>query len=88
MVEEKPEKKYNWQQTMWVLAVGGQAGLILAFPVLIGLALGYFIDRALGTLPIITLLFALLGIIGGPILVYRWVKTTVQDRLKENKEED
>jgi F0F1-type ATP synthase assembly protein I len=86
LTEEKSEKKYNWQQTVWVLAVGGQAGLLLAFPVLFGLVAGYLLDRNLGTLPIVTLILTLVGMVSGPILVYRWVRTNVQRRLKGNNE--
>jgi F0F1-type ATP synthase assembly protein I len=82
------KKKYKWQETAWILALGGQAGLLIAFPVLIGLAGGYFIDRALGTLPFITLFFTLIGIIGGPILVYRWINNTVKQRLQDMKKEE
>ncbi len=82
------KKKYKWQDTAWVLALGGQAGLLIAFPVLLGLAGGYFLDRALDTLPFITLFFTLIGIIGGPILVYRWINSTVRKRLQEHKKEE
>lgn len=82
------EKKYNWQDTLWVLTIGGEAGLLIAVPVLLGLGLGYLLDKSFGTLPWITLLLTTAGMIGGPILVYRWVRTTVKDRLdKQAKEE-
>lgn len=82
------EKKYNWQETLWVLTIGGEAGLLIAVPVLLGLGLGYLLDTSFGTLPLFTLLLTVAGMIGGPILVYHWVRTTVKDRLdKQAKEE-
>ena len=63
------------------MALGGQAGLLIAFPVLIGLGLGYVLDRRLDTLPWLTLFLTLVGMVGGPVLVYRWVQSTVRERL-------
>ncbi len=60
-------------ETWWVLSVGSQAGLMLVGPVLLGIAAGYWLDRQLGTLPVITLVLTLAGAVGGPIMVYRWV---------------
>lgn len=82
------EKKYKWQDTLWVLAIGGEAGLMIAVPVLLGLGAGYFLDRTLGTLPWITLLLTVAGMVGGPVLVYRWVSTTVKDRLEKKSKEE
>lgn len=86
--KKKTEKKYNWQETLWVLTIGGEAGLLIAVPVLLGLGLGYLLDKNFGTLPLVTILLTVAGMIGGPILVYRWVRTAVRDRLdKQTKEE-
>lgn len=77
--------KHNWDQwadIAWVLGIGGQAGLMLAFPVLLALALGYLLDRWLNTLPWITLVFMFLGMIAGPFLVYRWVVKRVARRIE------
>ncbi len=71
----------------WVLGVGSQAGITLAGLVLAGLAVGYLIDRQLGTLPWITLILTLVGAVSGPILVYRMVTRAVRARI-EPKEED
>lgn len=60
-------------EAWWVLSVGSQAGLMLVGPVLLGIAAGYWLDRQLGTLPVITLVLTLAGAVGGPIMVYRWV---------------
>ncbi|NIO67496.1 MAG: hypothetical protein GTN71_00150, partial [Anaerolineae bacterium] len=46
-------KRYgrSFKDVVWVLAVASQGGLSIALPVLIGLAVGYWIDTRLGTLP-------------------------------------
>lgn len=62
-------------------SLASQAGIGIAGPVLIGLALGYWIDLRLGTLPWITLALTFLGALVGPIVVYRWVTTAVRQRL-------
>lgn len=75
----------------WVLSVGSQAGLMLVLPVLLGMAVGYWLDRQLGTLPWITLGLTLAGTVGGPVMVYRWVVLQVgawtnhQDRASQEK---
>lgn len=86
--QKSSDKKYNWQDTLWVLAIGGEAGLMIAIPVLLGLGLGFLLDRALGTLPWITLLLTVAGMVGGPVLVYRWVSTTVKDKLEKKSKEE
>jgi F0F1-type ATP synthase assembly protein I len=61
-------------------ALASQAGIGIAGPVLIALALGYWIDLRLGTLPWITLILTFVGAVVGPIVVYRWVTTAVRQR--------
>jgi len=82
-VEEQkpPEQRGIVRDIAWVLGIGSQAGLALAIPVLLGLAVGYLLDRHFGTLPWISLVLTLFGIIGGPIMVYRLVTRAVQKRL-------
>ena len=43
--ENTPQEKH-WQERVWVLAVAGQAGIYIAFPVFLGLVIGYFLDRS------------------------------------------
>ena len=76
----------GFKDAAWVLAVGGQLGLSIALPVIIGLAVGYWIDTRLGSLPWVTLLLTLVGTISGPIIVYRWVVHTMRKRFEEGKE--
>jgi ATP synthase protein I len=85
---EDAGQKSPWQERVWVLAVAGQAGMYIAFPVLMGLVTGYFLDRLLGTYILFAALLSFAGFGGGIFLVYRWVKTTVQQRLEEQKKEE
>jgi ATP synthase protein I len=87
---EKGDTAQNtpWQERVWVLAVAGQAGMYIAFPVLMGLVVGYFIDRLLGTYILFAALLSFVGFGGGIFLVYRWVQTTVKDRLENTKKEE
>jgi uncharacterized protein YneF (UPF0154 family) len=78
----------NMRDVFWVLAVGSQVGLSIALPVIAGLALGYWIDMRLGSLPWITLLLTLIGTAIGPFITYRWVISSVQRRLERKDEEE
>jgi F0F1-type ATP synthase assembly protein I len=78
----------NWQERIWVLAVAGQAGLYIAFPVLFGLVVGYFLDQQFGTILLFAVLLSMAGFGSGVYLVYRWVNTTVKKRLAEMKKEE
>ena len=86
--DEEASQDYNWQERIWVLAVAGQAGFFIAFPVLVGMVIGYFIDRLFNTYILFAALLSMAGFGAGIFLVYRWVKTTVKDRLKEMKKEE
>jgi F0F1-type ATP synthase assembly protein I len=81
-------QKSPWQERVWVLAVAGQAGMYIAFPVLAGLILGYFLDRFLGTYILFAIIFSMVGFGGGIFLVYRWVQTTVKDRLDKMQKDE
>lgn len=86
--QEDTVQKSPWQERVWVLAVAGQAGLYIAFPVLLGLVIGYFLDRLLGTYILLAALLSMAGFGAGIFLVYRWVQTTVKQRLDEMKKEE
>lgn len=77
------------KNAMWVLGMGTQGGLMLALPVIGGLALGFWLDRLLGlAFPWLTLVFTLIGAMIGPALLYRWVTTTVVKQVKERRKAD
>ncbi len=80
--------KTQWADAAWVLAIGGQAGFMLACPVLGALALGYVVDRQLGTLPWITLVLTLVGMVVGPVIVYRWVVRVVKARVDQPRKQE
>ena len=86
--QEETNQKSDWQDRVWVLAVAGQAGLIIAFPVILGVAVGIMLDRQFNTLILFTILLATAGFGAGAFLVYRWVNTTVKKRLTEMKKEE
>jgi len=71
----------------WVLAMGAQGGLMLALPVVAGLALGFWLDRTLGLgFPWLTLVMTLVGAVVGPVLLYRWVMRTVAESVQKRVE--
>ena len=76
----------SFKDAVWVLAVGSQMGLSIALPVILALAVGYWLDTRLGTLPWITLLLVLVGTVSGPIIAYRWVTSAVRKRFEEGEE--
>ncbi len=85
MVGLAKKSSVDWKDAFWVLAVGSQLGLSIALPVILGLAVGYWLDTRLGTLPWITLLLVLIGTVSGPIIAYRWVISAVQKRFEEGE---
>jgi len=86
--QEETNQNSDWQDRVWVLAVAGQAGLYIAIPVFLGLIVGYFLDRLLGTIILFAVLLSMVGFGSGVFLVYRWVNTTVKKRLAEMKKEE
>jgi len=82
----KKKPGVDMKNAVWVLAMGSQLGLSIALPVILGLAVGYWIDTRLHTLPWITLLLTLVGAISGPIIAYRWVISTIRKRFEEGEE--
>ena len=85
-------KSGKWFDAAWVLAMGAQGGLMIALPVLIGLAVGFWLDNQFGTLPWISLVLTLIGATVGPIMLYRWVTSSVaqrlESRMKSRKKQD
>ena len=86
--QEEANKKTDWQDRIWIMAVAGQAGLYIAFPVLFGLVIGYLLDQKFGTYILFAVLLSMGGFGGGVYLVYRWVNTTVKKRLTDMKKEE
>lgn len=70
---------------LWILVLSIQAALGIALPVLLGVGLGWWLDRHLNTFPWITVVLTAVGIFAGPIIVYRWVTRKVEERLRKEK---
>mgnify|MGYP001812885309 CR=1 FL=1 len=87
-LQEETNQDSKWQERSWVMSVAGQAGLFIAFPVIIGFAVGLLLDRQFNTVILFSVLFAMGGFGGGVFLVYRWVQTTVKKHLDEKKKEE
>jgi F0F1-type ATP synthase assembly protein I len=76
------DSNVNWKDLAWALSIGAQGGFILALPVLAGLALGYWLDtRVFDTLPWLTLLLLLPGMVIGPLILYRRAVSAVKRRM-------
>lgn len=86
--EEQTNQDTKWQDRIWVLSVAGQAGLFIAFPVILGFVVGLLLDRQFNTVILFSVLLAMAGFGGGVFLVYRWVQTTVKKHLEERKKEE
>jgi len=86
--EEQTDQDPKWQERIWVLSVAGQAGLFIAFPVILGFGLGLLLDRQFNTVILFSVLLAMAGFGGGVYLVYRWVQTTVKKHLADRQKED
>jgi len=86
--EEQTNQDSKWQDRIWVLSVAGQAGLFIAFPVILGFAVGLLMDRQFNTVILFSVLLAMAGFGGGVYLVYRWVQTTVKKHLADRQKED
>lgn len=83
-------KQIKWGDLFWALSMSARGGLVIVVPVLLGLGVGFFLDRRLGTLPFISLALTAAGGIVGPIILYRWVTGAVARRTgsREEKESD
>ena len=86
--DEQTNQDTKWQERIWVLSVAGQAGLFIAFPVILGFVVGLLLDRQFNTVILFSVLLAMAGFGGGVYLVYRWVQTTVKKHLADRQKED
>ncbi|HXH11663.1 MAG TPA: AtpZ/AtpI family protein [Alphaproteobacteria bacterium] len=68
MANDRSNLKYEILRQFGVL---GTVGLHLVLGTFVGLAIGYFLDRALGTNPWLTLLFLAFGIAAGFVNLFR-----------------
>ena len=76
--------RWTGKDVAWVLRIGAQGGVTLALPVLVGIALGYWLDRWLSlAFPWFTLILTVIGAVLGPAILYRWVVSTVARKVQE-----
>lgn len=78
MQSESPRRS-NFQK----LAALSSLGLLLPSSIVVGLFMGYWLDKLLGTRPWLTLGFLVLGIISGFLSLFRGLK-----KLKVETEDD
>jgi ATP synthase protein I len=83
-------KSFNFKEhAKWVdsTALVMQVGLTMAGSILFCLAIGYYLDKWLGTRPLFIIIFILLGIVGGGVTVYRQImQATEQDGKKDARD--
>lgn len=65
--------KRDWQP----LTLVTQLGVTMAVSIVLSLLLGLWIDNTYGTKPWATLVLAILGIVGGTVVVYRMVSEAI-----------
>lgn len=66
------------------LAVLGSVGTQLVVSVFIGFGIGYWLDKHLGTRPVLMLVFMLLGVASGFLNVYRTVARGTKSGNRQN----
>ena len=86
--QDQTDQSSKWQDRIWIMSVAGQAGIYIAFPVILGFVVGLLLDRTFNTVILFSVLLAMAGFGGGVFLVYRWVQTTVKKHLDERKKEE
>lgn len=77
----------KFSDVVLVLVLGAQGGLMLALPALASIALGYWLDMRYDSLPWITLGLTIIGVVTGPILLHRYMKTVVKKRMREQEDD-
>ncbi|MFP4036933.1 MAG: AtpZ/AtpI family protein [Desulfobacteraceae bacterium] len=63
-----------------------QVGLTMAGSILFCFAIGYVLDKWLGTGGLFIAIFIILGIIGGGVTVYRQIMKVLSPQEEENKQ--
>ena len=78
----KNEDKKSLLQAVMASTIGYQ----VAFAPFVGIAIGVYLDSRFGTLPYLTIIFLILGIVAGARSYYRFAKQQ-QDKEKGPKKE-
>lgn len=69
--EEKGKLKLEERRLM---SIAGRLGLEIVIGVMVGVTIGYFLDKFFSTKPLFFVIFALFGVAAGVLNVYRFVK--------------
>ena len=72
MADEQPDRTLRGRD---LIGLGG----LLAGAVVAGMVVGYLLDRALGSTPVLTLLGILLGMVAGGVGFWLKVRTALHD---------
>jgi F0F1-type ATP synthase assembly protein I len=72
MADEQPDRTLRGRD---LIGLGG----LLAGAVVAGMVVGYLLDRAIGTTPVLTLLGILLGMVAGGLGFWLKVRTALHD---------
>lgn len=72
----KPRKQndFSWMRE---LSLVSQLGITMVMSIVCFFAAGFFIDKWLNTKPVFSLIFILLGIIGGGYLIYKQIMDVI-----------
>lgn len=65
------------QDTYSGLALLGQLGFTIGIPILLGVAMGRFLDQRMDTSPLFLIGLLLLGLAAGIVAAYRQINTTI-----------
>ena len=81
----KPTKPGKWTDDLSMVT---HLGLTMAGSILLCFAIGYYLDKWLGTTGLFITIFTLLGIVGGGYTVYREIMKTLGQEEKKKEEHD
>lgn len=68
------------------LILVSQLGFTMVGSIMLCFFVGYYLDKWLGTKAVFTIIFIILGVIGGGVTVYRQIMTITEDTQKETKD--
>jgi len=81
-MSQQPQKNIDFGQ---VMVLGSELGFLIAFPLIICILLGIYLDKKLNTFPWILLGMVLMGIVLTVVNVYKVVIPFLEKRSDNNK---